>query len=171
MRKNHESSTGVEDEVFIHPEICSRCSLTCLYIFSINVLKLILNLVSPRFAKDLKELFVCQSNCIFWKGLNHCDWRALLQPMHFHQTLIWICNIELTAWSNVLVLVIDFRELLSGPQIRVSYPYKNLQKQLYNLAFCFLPVTLQRFFSVTVDNTIIHWKTWNVSSAALNATG
>lgn len=65
MRKNHESSTGVEDEVFIHPEICSRCSLTCLYIFSINVLKLILNLVSPRFAKDLKELFVCQSNCIF----------------------------------------------------------------------------------------------------------
>lgn len=84
--KNHESGRGVDDELFIHSDICSHCILTFFYIFSINVLKLILNLASPGFAKDLKELFVCQSNCIFWKGLNHCDWRAMLQPVHFHHS-------------------------------------------------------------------------------------
>lgn len=66
------------------------------YIFWINVLKFIYNLVSQRFAKDLKELFLYQSNQVFLS--DHCDWlRAMLQPGHFHQTLIWICHTEPTA--------------------------------------------------------------------------
>lgn len=62
MRKNYDLSAGDEVQIFVCPEMSSCCILTCLYIFSINVLKLVLNLVSQRFAKDLKDLFVCQSN-------------------------------------------------------------------------------------------------------------
>lgn len=141
----NESSTGVDDEIFICSDICFHGILTCLYIFSINVLKLILNLVIPRFAKDLKEQFV-QATACFEKVLNHCDWRTMLQPMHFHQTLTWICHTQLAAHGNVLLLKWWTWELLSGPQIKVSYPYKSLHKQLHCLPFWFFARNFSDFF-------------------------
>lgn len=64
----NESSTGVDDEIFICSDICFHGILTCLYIFSINVLKTDFKFGYPKICQR-SERAVCPSNCMFWKSL------------------------------------------------------------------------------------------------------
>lgn len=82
--------------------------LACLllfFFFLINMLKFISSLVSQRFAKDLKELVLYQSNHVFlkkrslWLAKHNAAAQALPSGTHLD-----LSHTQLTAHTHVLVL-------------------------------------------------------------------